>query len=307
MSVEHPLTLVLACALALGAGAALVRIENGRRKEAFEYSSLTFLLDATRVAVWPARLIAVALAAGVLLGGIAFAGVRLTLPVPVRDGTVILCLDTSGSMRSTDVEPSREAAVRAAARSFIRYAPDGTHIGIVSFATEAERIQDPSDDKQTVLQALDDVPAANGATAIGDALALAGRMLPARGRRVIVLVTDGVNNRGADPLDVAQALGARGIGIFTVGVGTNNSGLAIPGTEEEASIDEDALRAIASSGHGSYTRTVNAAAITGTFRNLARDTVWERKRVDVSLALAAASAGTMLATLIGSALLGRFP
>ena len=73
-----------------------------------------------------------------------------------------------------------------------------------------------------------------------------GRLLPNAGKRAIVLVTDGVNNMGADPLEVASGLGARGIRIFTVGIGTNGSGIAIPGTSEEASIDEDALRAIAS-------------------------------------------------------------
>ncbi len=112
-----------------------------------------------------------------------------------------------------------------------------------------------------MLAALDTVPPANGATAIGDALALAGQMLPASGHRAIVLVTDGVNNNGVDPLEVAQQLGARGIAIYTVGIGTNGSGLAIPGTTEEASIDEDALREIATAGNGTYTRTVDAAAI----------------------------------------------
>ena len=109
-----------------------------------------------------------------------------------------------------------------------------------------------------------------------------------------MLVTDGVNNNGVDPLEAAQQLGARGISIYTVGVGTNGSGLAIPGTTEEASIDEDALREIATAGHGTYTRTLDATAISGTFRDLARKTVWERRRVDVSFGLAIAGAGALV-------------
>lgn len=307
MSVQHPFALAIAIVLAAACAVAVLRLGERRRLDAFTYSNLAFLLDAAHVSVWPMRIVAGAVALGALLGGIAFAGISLVLPVPARDGSVVLCLDTSGSMRATDVAPSREAAVRAAARTFVRYAPAGTRIGVVSFASNADRIQDLSDDKNAVLQALDSVPPANGATAIGDALAVAGAMLPASGRRVIVLVTDGVNNSGSDPLEVAQELGGRGIGIYTVGIGTNGSGLAIPGTTEEASIDEDALRALAAAGHGSYTRTIDAAAIASTFRNLARTTIWERRRVDISLGLALAGMGTMLLAFVGALAAGRFP
>jgi Ca-activated chloride channel family protein len=307
VSFERPWWLLAAIVLAAAAAALIARIGRMRRTEAFAYSNLSFLLDATRVSVWPLRIAAVAVAFGTFLGGVALAGPSLVLPVPSRNGTVVLCLDTSGSMRANDIEPSREIAVRAAARSFVRSAPQGTRIGIVSFATSAIRIENPTEDKKAVLEALDDVPSANGATAIGDAMALAGQMLPARGLRAVLVVTDGVNNRGADPLEIAQQLGARGVRIYTVGIGTNGSGLAIPGTNEEASIDEDALRAFAAAGHGSYTRTTDASAIAGTFQNLARTTVWERRRIDVSIPLAAASAATMLLTLVGSALGGRFP
>lgn len=307
MTVHHPLALLLAVLVAGACALAVLRLGARRRREAFAYSNLAFLIDAAHISRWPIRILAAALAFGVLLGGVAFAGVSVVLPVPARDGSIVLCLDTSGSMRATDVEPSRESAVRTAARTFVQSVPEGTRIGVVSFATNAERIQDLSDDKETVLRALDEVPPANGATAIGDALALAGEMLPARGRRVIVLVTDGVNNRGADPLEVAQGLGARGIGIYTVGIGTNGSGLAIPGTSEEASIDEDALRAIAAAGKGSYTRTVDASAIASTFRNLARATIWERRRVDISLGLAIAGTATMLFAFVGALAAGRFP
>ncbi len=307
MTFERPWWLLAAIVLAGAAAIAIARIERLRRAEAFAYSNLPFLLDATRVSVWPIRFAAAAIAFAVLLGGVALAGPSLILSVPSRTGTVVLCLDTSGSMRATDIEPSREIAVRMAARTFIRSAPEGTRIGIVSFATNALRIADPTQNKNAVLDALGDVPPANGATAIGDAMALAGQMLPARGLRAIVLVTDGVNNRGADPLEVAQQLGGRGVRIYTVGIGTNGSGIAIPGTNEEASIDEDALRAFAAAGHGTYTRTTDASAIARTLQNLARATVWVPRRVNVSVPLAAASAVTMFLTLIGSALGGRFP
>jgi len=54
------------------------------------------------------------------------------------------------------------------------------------------------------------------------------------------LITDGVNNSGDDPMEVAQRLGTQHIPVYPVGIGTQNGGL-IPGTNEEATIDEDAL------------------------------------------------------------------
>ncbi|HEY1727596.1 MAG TPA: VWA domain-containing protein [Candidatus Baltobacteraceae bacterium] len=307
MSVQRPLALVLSILVAFAIAWLIAALGRRRRREAFTYSNLPFLLDAAQISAWPMRVLAGVIALGVLLGGVAFAGVGLVLPVPAKDSSIVLCLDTSGSMRATDVEPSREAAVRAAARAFVQDTPGGTRIGIVSFATYAQRVADLNDDKTSVLSALDNVPPANGATAIGDALALAGQMLPVQGHRAIVLVTDGVNNNGVDPLSTAQQLGARGISIYTVGIGTNGSGLAIPGTTEEASIDEDALREIATAGKGTYTRTVDAAAIAATFRDLARTTIWERRRIDVSFGLAIAGAGALVLGFVGALAAGRFP
>jgi Ca-activated chloride channel family protein len=307
MSVHRPVAIIAGIVVACAVAWLIVHIGRRRRSNAFTYSNLAFLLDAAQVSAWPMRILAAVIAFGVLLGGVAFAGVGLVLPVPARDGSVVLCLDTSGSMRATDVEPSRETAVRGAARAFVQDTPAGTRIGIVAFSTYAQRISDLNDDKDNVLASLDSVPPANGATAIGDALALAGQMLPDRGHRAIVLVTDGVNNHGVDPLEEAQQLGAHGVAIYTVGIGTNGSGLAIPGTTEEASIDEDALREIATAGHGTYTRTVDAGAIARTFRDLARQTVWERRRVDVSFGLAVASASALVLGCIGALAAGRFP
>jgi Ca-activated chloride channel homolog len=307
VSVAHPALLLVALSFAAGVAWLFAWLDGRRRADAFTYSSLPFLLDAAQISRWPARILIGALALSVLLGGIALAGVRLVVPVPVRGGAVVLCLDTSGSMRATDIEPSREAAVRMAARTFAQTAPEGTRIALAAFSSAAQQVSELTDDKSAILDAIQNIPPANGGTAIGECLALAGRILPNSGRRAIVLVTDGVNNSGVDPLEAATALGARGVQIFTVGIGTNGSGIAIPGTNQEASIDEDALRAIASSGHGSYTRIGDAAGLTETFRALARSTVWQRQRVDLSFPLALVSAGAMLVTLTGALLAGRFP
>jgi hypothetical protein len=135
----------------------------------------------------------------------------------------------------------------------------------------------------------------------------AADLLPARGSRVIVLVTDGVNNAGTDPEQVAGGLGALGITIFTIGIGTNGSGMTIPGTEEDAALDEDTLRAIAQSGHGSYARVADAAALRERLGAIAHTTVNERRRVDVTMPVALAAGGLALAATLSALLLGRFP
>ncbi|MBV9440369.1 MAG: VWA domain-containing protein, partial [Candidatus Eremiobacteraeota bacterium] len=151
------------------------------------------------------------------------------------------------------------------------------------------------------------IPPPNGGTAIGDALATAARLLPASGRRAIVLITDGVNNMGSDPLAAAREIGAAGIEIDTVGIGTNGSGELIPGTTEEASIDEDALRSIAASARGAYARASDAGSLRGRLAALAASTTREKKRIDASLPLAAAGTLVLVLAAGGTLLAGRLP
>jgi hypothetical protein len=122
-----------------------------------------------------------------------------------------------------------------------------------------------------------------------------------------VLVTDGVNNHGRDPLEVARDIGTSGIAIFTIGIGTNGSGQLIPGTGESAEIDEDALREIAAAGNGTYARVADAAALRTRLAALAQTTVRERRHVDLALPVAIGG-GVLgaLATILALAL-GRFP
>jgi Ca-activated chloride channel homolog len=157
------------------------------------------------------------------------------------------------------------------------------------------------------LAALDRIPAADGATAIGDALTLAAQQLPARGHRAVVLMTDGVNNRGEDPLQAANALATRHIPIYTVGIGTQNSGMLIPGTAEPAQLDEDALRAIAQAGGGAYAKASDAEGLKTALAHLGSSTTFERRRIDASLPFALGGGVLLLATILTSLAAGRFP
>ncbi|MBV8748881.1 MAG: VWA domain-containing protein [Candidatus Eremiobacteraeota bacterium] len=307
MSLAHPLWLVVGAALAAaflwGAHAASRR----GRASALAYSDLAFFERATKSRVDPALLIALACAAGILALGAALAGPRFIANLPVRGGAIVLCIDTSGSMRSTDVAPSRSEAASTAARAFVDAVPDGTRIGIVAFASGAGVVQPLTDDKDAVRDAIGRIPPPNGGTAIGDALVAAARQFPPSGRRAIVLVTDGVNNLGVDPLSVAQQIGLNGIEIDTVGIGTSDSGQLVPGTAEEATIDEDALRRIAESAHGAYARANDAGSLRGRLAALANSTTRKKKRVDATVPLALAGGCVLAFALAGGMLAGKFP
>jgi Ca-activated chloride channel family protein len=166
--------------------------------------------------------------------------------VPTNQTTVLLTIDVSGSMCSTDVTPSRIEAAEAAAASFINNQSASTQIGIVAFSGFAELVQAPTTDKQALLDALHSL-ATGRRTAIGSGLLAALDAIAAVDPAVkpttsdgqtpvvpvppgafapdiVVLLTDGASNTGPDPLTAAQQAADRGVRVFTIGFGTANGG-----------------------------------------------------------------------------------
>jgi len=307
MTIDSPVRLVLATGVVALLTALYLLLARRSAAGAFAYSNLAFMqtvlerrrsLDAMIGLCW-------FLAAGALV--LSVSGTHVWARVPMRDGAVVICIDTSGSMASTDIVPSREAAARAALRAFVDASPRGLRIGIVSFSSGANVEIPLTDDPDQLRAAIDRIPHANGATAIGDALLAASRLLPNHGHRAVILLTDGVNNRGSDPLESAKTLASRGVPVYAVGIGTNASGELIPGTNEEASIDEEALRAIAAMGGGRFVLVSDAQSLRSVFRRIAEGTVWERRRVDASLPLAVGGVLAMLAAFFTGFAAGKFP
>ena len=107
------------------------------------------------------------LALTLLILAVARPSAVVTLPTHQR--TVILAMDTSGSMRATDMEPSRMAAAQAAAKSCVTEQPRGTRIGVVTFAGTAAVAQAPTDNREEILAAIDRFQLQR-ATAIGSGI-----------------------------------------------------------------------------------------------------------------------------------------
>ncbi|MFN2448938.1 MAG: VWA domain-containing protein [Candidatus Baltobacteraceae bacterium] len=277
--------------------AAYLYLLRRRSGQTLRFSNLAFLVAAAQPPRWAPGALAAAWIAAIVLIGFAALGPRAPAWLPVPDGSVILCVDTSGSMSATDVQPSRAAAAQAAMRAFIAAAPQGIAVGIVAFAGGAQVVMPPSRDRERVIASLAAVPSPNGGTAIGDALALAQRSLSKRGRRVIVLITDGVNNLGADPLQAARQLGRADIRLYTVGIGTN-SGALVPGTLQEAGLDEEALREYAQAAGGAYRRAEDAGQLRQALARLGRTTTFEKRLADLSLPAALAGALLLAAVFL---------
>lgn len=304
MSFDWPVRLLAGVALAVLLAMAYRRAQKRTDAQALRYSNLAFFNAAAKPRHWAERMLFAGWIAALGLLAIAAGGPHVTLPLPASDASVFICIDTSGSMASTDVAPTRSQAAAEAARTFIRQAPPGVKIGLIAFASEAELVAPLSADKQTVLGAVDALPEPNGATAIGDALRLAAAQFPPGGHRVVVLITDGVNNTGVDPQEMAQYLGAHHIPVYTIGIGTP-SGDVIGG--EQSTIDEGALESYAQVSGGTYSRAQDANELRAALSRLGRVTAIERRSVPAALGFTYAGAVILIVTLLAGLGFGRYP
>ena len=177
----------------------------------------------------PAALTLLALSA--LVVGIARP--QVAMAVPREEATVILAMDSSGSMEATDVAPTRMVAAREAASSFVEGLPRGFRVGVVSFSNEADVVVPPTDDREEALRGLSSLRADNG-TALGDAIsrsvdlgvsslddelaAVDDEQTPL----VVLLLSDGANTTGDyEPLEAAQKAADAGVPVYTVALGTD--------------------------------------------------------------------------------------
>jgi Ca-activated chloride channel family protein len=177
----------------------------------------------------PLALLLVALACA----STALARPKARLSVPDNNGTVILVVDVSGSMRANDVEPTRLDAAVNAMRTFLDKLPPQFKVGLVAFSSEPEVLSAPTRDRQLVREALGYLMPEAG-TAIGDGLQVAVRLVQSSLARAgvqrkpgqqlpaaIVLMSDGAQNRGfLQPLQAARNAKAAGVKVYTVALGT---------------------------------------------------------------------------------------
>ena len=239
---------------------------------------------------------------------------------------IMLAIDVSGSMLARDFKPDRITAAKEVAGSFIadRY---GDRIGLVAFAGEAFTQSPLTTDQSTLQTLLARIRSGliEDGTAIGNGLATAiNRLRESEAKsKVIILLTDGVNNRGEiAPLTAAEIAKAQGIRVYTIGVGTE--GMApypaidmfgnITFVNQKVEIDEKTLTAISDMTGGKYFRATDKAKLKAIYDEINQ---LEKSKVEVIehvsyhelyLAWVLAALGLLLAEfLLANLVLKRIP
>ncbi len=197
--------------------------------------------------------------------------------------SIVLCVDLSSSMLAEDFAPANRIDVaKQTALEFVR-ARTSDRIGVVAFAAQALTQVPITTDYAVLEEALRHlrVGMLEDGTAIGTAIATAAtRLRRAPGKsKVIILLTDGVNNRGTvDPRTAAQAAAAFGIRIYTIGVGTRGeapvpTGQGVDGLRYQnlpVEIDEPLLTDVARATGGRYFRATDSESLRHVFEEINR-------------------------------------
>lgn len=183
---------------------------------------------------------------------------------------IVMAIDVSSSMLARDLKPNRLLALKKVAGNFIRKRPND-RIGLVAYAGESYTKTPITSDKAIVLASLKDITFGelNDGTAIGMGLATAvNRLKESKAKsKIIILLTDGVNNTGfIEPQTAADLAIEYNIKTYTIGLGTNGNALSPIAYNSDGSyrygmskveIDEKLLQEIADATGGKYFRANN--------------------------------------------------
>jgi len=310
--------------------AAYIWILRRRRRYAIRYSSLSLVRAALpQQSRWRQHLPMTLFLLGLVSLVVALGRPMASVVVPSGQATIVLAMDISGSMCSTDIEPNRLLAAEEAALSFIRSQRSNTQIGIVVFAGFAEIIQAPTRDQDALEKAIRSLTTARR-TAIGsgilkslDAIAEVDESIPPSdltfsdsavtpvppgtyAPHIIVLLTDGASNAGPWPLDAAQQAADRGVRVYTIGFGTAEGapfafcdapfqgnffgGGSGGGGGFRRGIDEEALIQIADMTGGEYYAATSASELDEVFKSLPTYLITKRETTEISFAFSALGA-----------------
>jgi Ca-activated chloride channel family protein len=266
--------------------------------------------------VGPRRHLAPALFLGALvLLFVALARPQATVAEPRREGTVVLAFDVSSSMGATDVRPSRMEAAKAAARAFVQKQPPTIRLAVVAFGQSGVISRQPTDDHAAVLAAIDGL-SPQGGTSLGRGIqtslsAIAGRTVqlsPATespdatgpsvgyyGSAAVILLSDGENTDGPDPLQAAELASTAGVRVYPIGLGSaRGTVLQVDGFEVATALDESLLQSIATTTDGTYFAAADAQALAKVYDSIDLGWTVRSRNIEVTALFAGAAAVLLL-------------
>jgi Ca-activated chloride channel family protein len=245
-----------------------------------------------------------------------------TVTVPKVAGTVILAFDVSNSMAADDVAPTRLAAAQAAAIDFAEAQPSTVEIGVVAFGQGGLTTHLPSDDRAGAIAAIKRLTVSGG-TSVGQAILVALTTIVGSpvslpdpevdapppdlgywGSATIVLLSDGEDTGGPDPVIAAELAASAGVRVETVGVGTvEGTTIEVDGFQVATALNEDLLTAVASATNGSYHRAEDAQALADVYRSLELRITAEAEFIEITAAGVAVA--LLLLTIGGFLMISR--
>lgn len=260
-----------------------------KKQEAIVFSHIGFLKSALHGSTQSSRprtlLLLILAAIGCIIIGLADPHIPLE---QTKEGvSVVLVLDVSGSMQATDYQPTRLESSKRSAEILLRSLDAKDYAGIITFESGATSAAYLSPDKDRVIRKLQAIEPKEGATAIGDGLALGIDMaesLPNQ-KKVVILLSDGVNNAGViHPEQAAGFARDKGIQVFTIGMGSDSPvvlGYDWFGNPQYATLDEAMLQQIAASTDGRYYKSVDDRTLSEIYSNLNKEIVREKEETSI--------------------------
>lgn len=235
--------------------------------------------------------------------------------VPRERATVVVVIDNSQSMMATDVKPNRLAAARTAAKDFVNSLPAGFNVAVVALNGNPSTKMPPSVDRAATLRAIDALELADG-TAIGTALTTSLQAIaqapagdgkqPAPG--MVVLLSDGTNTDGPDPVAAAMQARQRKVPVHTIAYGTATGYVDLDGQRHRVPPDQALLKRIAETTGGKAMTASSANGLKDAYKDMKTQVGYEvvRKERTAQYALYAL-AFALVAALGAVSMAARWP
>jgi len=218
---------------------------------------------------------------------IGFANPTIPLKRAKEGVNVVTVIDVSGSMLAKDYKPNRLESAKKAAEILLKSLKPKDHAGIVIFETGATTAAYLSPFKEKVIEKLRNIAPREGRTAIGDGLSLGIDMatsIPNK-KKVVILLSDGVNNAGViSPEEAVAFARSNNIQVYTIGMGSEGRvtlGYDWFGSPQYAELDEESLKAIARATGGKYFKSVDNRTLDNIYENISKDIKREKEKTNI--------------------------
>lgn len=301
---------------AAGLVVAYVVMQVRRRRDAAKFAAPALLpLLVLGKAPWWRHAVAVVFAAGLVLATVAAAQPTVPATAERQQATVMVAIDTSDSMKATDVAPSRLAAAVTEAKTFISDLPAAYSVGIVTVDASPKVLVAPTTDHEAAKVALDRLATRPG-TALGDAIFTALAALPAgtvpaspgpasgstdsakAPAARIVLLSDGGSNAGRPDQEAIAAAKAAKVPVSTIAIGTDHAQVQSAGQTVDVPVDPTALKAIADGTGGKFFQAATESQLRQIYADISADV----QVVPIDRGVAVWFAGAALVLLLGASL-----